>query len=188
MGALKLVKEAVRNGKTGVIKGEFAESANLHVANSTYNSTNTSETDNNVDHYNMDGPAPASDDLAGRIRRIQCLIDQRQSVEAIALAVETLRVYADSPNTSLDKVYEKIEDSVTYLHLNGTQHEADLAKRIILENLNLSSRWGNNLIEHIGLDGFASVISALRSENTSDVNGPSMGVNRDSIPTLGYAA
>ena len=171
------------------IKEKFGELANMQVVHNAYEARTDNSSLNDHDQYNFDAPLMLGDALAGRIRQIQFLIDQRRSSDAIALAAETLRLFDDNiPDIAREKLYTQMEDSAAYIDIHGLQDEADRAKRIILENVNLSSRWGNNLIEHIELIGFASIIRAMRAENTSDVNGPSMGVNRDFLPTLPFAA
>lgn len=148
-------------------------------------STNTG-TNTETDAYDIAGPKPHGDSVFGYIRRIENLLNMRQSAEAIALALHVLNKHEHLPDLAADKIKSQIEEGYFYVETYGTTDEARNLKLQILNHINLSNDWDEELLD-LDAHGFAQLIRGFRSNNATMDSTLDMGSSA-TFPLLSPAA
>lgn len=127
----------------------------------------TAHEEDGQDHLVMGGLAPRN--LNGLIRHIDFLIQSRQSIAAIQIALDILNRY-DLSESVQEKLVSQIEDSLFYAHTDGLHDEIQQMKMEILANVNLSSAWNREFLDSISLQDLVSVLRDRRAANTSQAD------------------
>ena len=126
-------------GLTNAFAKGGRSSTHLRLATYDHEAQQTDTGNTDIDTYDIAGPTPYGDSVFGYIRRIENLLNMRQSTEAIALALHVLNKHEALPDLAADKIKSQIEEGYFYVETYGTTDEARNLKLQILSHVNLSN-------------------------------------------------